>query len=202
MCTGCSLCWDFCPRGGLRYEATWPPATLATDVAATVTMPDPADPYFSLEGAEPDADLGRVLAAYSARASQHVVDAQDGGVVTAMLCSLLTSGAIDGALVTVSSSDPDEPQRGVATIATTTAEIRAAAGSFYNQPMALAALDLSRYALPRKPTIAVVATGCSIEGVRAMQMRKWPTGNHQVSAVTLTIGLMCSKKLSLWGAGE
>src|SRR5829696_6134217 len=23
MCTGCSLCWDFCPRGGLRHEATW-----------------------------------------------------------------------------------------------------------------------------------------------------------------------------------
>src|SRR5829696_4536916 len=19
MCTGCSLCWDFCPRGGLQY---------------------------------------------------------------------------------------------------------------------------------------------------------------------------------------
>jgi ferredoxin len=27
MCTGCSLCWDFCPRGGLRYEALWPPST-------------------------------------------------------------------------------------------------------------------------------------------------------------------------------
>ena len=31
MCTGCSLCWDFCPRGGLRYEATgrcrWPDRT-------------------------------------------------------------------------------------------------------------------------------------------------------------------------------
>src|SRR5687768_16400958 len=23
MCTGCSLCWDFCPRGGMRHEATW-----------------------------------------------------------------------------------------------------------------------------------------------------------------------------------
>ena len=23
MCTGCSLCWDFCPRGGLQYESTW-----------------------------------------------------------------------------------------------------------------------------------------------------------------------------------
>ena len=28
MCTGCSLCWDFCPRGGLRYEALWPPSTV------------------------------------------------------------------------------------------------------------------------------------------------------------------------------
>jgi coenzyme F420 hydrogenase subunit beta len=23
MCTGCSLCWDFCPRGGLRDERQW-----------------------------------------------------------------------------------------------------------------------------------------------------------------------------------
>ena len=28
MCTGCSLCWDFCPAGGLRYEALWPPSTV------------------------------------------------------------------------------------------------------------------------------------------------------------------------------
>jgi len=27
MCTGCTMCWDFCPpRGVFRYEATWPPA--------------------------------------------------------------------------------------------------------------------------------------------------------------------------------
>ena len=31
MCTGCSLCWDFCPRGGLRYEALWPPSTVAVE---------------------------------------------------------------------------------------------------------------------------------------------------------------------------
>ncbi|MFB6165144.1 MAG: ATP-binding protein, partial [Haloarculaceae archaeon] len=23
MCTGCSMCWDFCPRGGMRYERQW-----------------------------------------------------------------------------------------------------------------------------------------------------------------------------------
>ncbi len=33
MCTGCSLCWDFCPRGGLRYEALWPPSTVTGDSA-------------------------------------------------------------------------------------------------------------------------------------------------------------------------
>ena len=36
MCTGCSLCWDFCPRGGLRYEALWPPSTVAADEDAEV----------------------------------------------------------------------------------------------------------------------------------------------------------------------
>ncbi len=36
MCTGCSLCWDFCPRGGLRYEALWPPSTVTGDEDADV----------------------------------------------------------------------------------------------------------------------------------------------------------------------
>ena len=35
MCTGCSLCWDFCPRGGLRYEALWPPSTALTGADPT-----------------------------------------------------------------------------------------------------------------------------------------------------------------------
>ena len=45
-------------------------------------------------------------------------------------------GEIDGALVSKPSGDPDEPWKGVATIATTADEIRAASGSFYNQTMA------------------------------------------------------------------
>ena len=48
------------------------------------------------------------------------------------------------------SSDPDEPWKGVATIATTPAELAAASGSFYNQTMALAELDLSKYYAARQ----------------------------------------------------
>ncbi|MDF3014955.1 MAG: coenzyme hydrogenase/dehydrogenase beta subunit-like protein, partial [Thermomicrobiales bacterium] len=52
MCTGCSLCWDFCPRGGLRYEAlgdlmaglqTDDPLTLNGGVAGNGHMAAAAD---------------------------------------------------------------------------------------------------------------------------------------------------------------
>ena len=42
MCTGCSLCWDFCPRGGLRYEALGEVmAGLQTDEQWTLNGPRP-----------------------------------------------------------------------------------------------------------------------------------------------------------------
>ncbi len=120
-------------------------------------------------------------------------NAQDGGVVTAILLAALAAGDIDGALVTRPSSDPDEPWKGVAHVATTAEEIGEAAGSFYNQTMALAELDLSKYRLPPRPRLAVVGTPCEIQGIRAMQARPWPTGAHRIDAVTLTIALLCTK---------
>ena len=111
-----------------------------------------------------------------------------------MLLAALEAGDIDGALVSRPSDGPDEPWKGVATVATTPAEIIGAAGSFYNQTMALAELDLSRYELPAKPRLAVVGTPCEIQGIRAMQARTaWRTGAHRVDAITLTIALLCTK---------
>ena len=46
---------------------------------------------------------------------------------------------------------------------------------------------------PAKPRIAVVGTPCEVQGLRAMQARRWPTGAHRVDAVVLTIALMCTK---------
>jgi coenzyme F420 hydrogenase subunit beta len=211
MCTGCSLCWDFCPRGGLRYEALWPPSTAGIGVGAgtggadeqpaggAVVRADAADNYWKITGGPPGDGLGAVLDAYSARAGARSDDVQDGGVVTALLVAALAGGEIDGALVTKPSDDPDEPWKGVSFLATTAKEIIDSAGSYYNQTMALAELDLSGYDLPPKPRIAVVGTPCEIQGIRAMQSRRWPTGAHRIDSVVLTIALLCTKSFDYQG---
>jgi coenzyme F420 hydrogenase subunit beta len=208
MCTGCSLCWDFCPRGGLRYEALWPPSgrpASSNDLEQTaapdgdVVRADAADSYWKITGGPPGDGLGAVLDAYSARAGARSDEVQDGGVVTALLVAALAGGEIDGALITKPSDDPDEPWKGVASVATTAKEILDSAGSYYNQTMALAELDLSKYDLPAKPRLAVVGTPCEIQGIRAMQARRWPSGAHRVDAVVLTIALLCTKSFDYQG---
>ena len=55
------------------------------------------------------------------------------------------------------------------------------------------------YDLPAKPRIAVVGTPCEIQGIRAMQSRRWPTGAHRIDAVVLTIALLCTKSFDYQG---
>ena len=195
MCTGCSLCWDFCPRGGLAYEATWLPAgKQAGEVADPEAVSTPLDDW-RISGADPAPGLGKVTEALAARVTrrdklwpQH---AQDGGVVTAILLASLAAGEIDGAVV--AREDPDHPWKGVPHLATTSAEIREAAGSFYNQTMALARLDLASVGLASDARIAVAGTPCEIQGIRALQARPWRRGVSAVDAVVLTIALLCTK---------
>jgi coenzyme F420 hydrogenase subunit beta len=170
MCTGCSLCWDFCPRGGLRHEATW-----------------------KLTGS-PGAGLDAVAERYSARTRAAIHGVQDGGVVSAILIALLEAGRLDGALL----ARPSDTERwkGEAFLARTPAEVVACAGSFYNQTMALGHLDLKGLDLPPNPRIAVVGTPCEIEGIKAMQARPWQRGSARVDAVVLTIALLCTKSFN------
>src|SRR5262245_57119608 len=137
MCTGCSLCWDFCPRGGLRHEATW-----------------------KLTGVD-GGGLDAVRERWTARARPRVAGAQDGGVVSAVLIALLEAGELDGALLARPSAT--EPWKGEAFLARTPAEVVECAGSFYNQTMALGHLDLKGLDLPAAPRIAAVGTPCEIE---------------------------------------
>jgi coenzyme F420 hydrogenase subunit beta len=174
MCTGCSLCWDFCPRGGLRYEATWPSEE---DDAAHRDLPT---------------GLGHLEAAFAVRAKGSVGNVQDGGAVTAILTALLEDDVIDGALV----SRPGAAEgrwKGSATIATTPAEVRAAAGSSYSQTMPLAALDTARFGLTDSPRVALVGTPCAVQGLNAMDQRRWSTGAHRPESVQLTVALLCTK---------
>jgi coenzyme F420 hydrogenase subunit beta len=186
MCTGCSLCWDFCPRGGMRHEATW---------GLLQPAADPDDPIgWKVTGAPGGNGLGPVHQTWTARARPGVPGAQDGGLVSALLSGLLEAGAIDGALVARESRT--EPWKGEPYLARTPEEVVACAGSFYNQTMALAALDLKGHDLPPRPRIAVVGTPCEVEAIRAMQARPWSWGAQRVDAVLLTVALLCTKSFN------
>jgi coenzyme F420 hydrogenase subunit beta len=174
MCTGCSLCWDFCPRGGLQYESTW-----------KITGSSNGK---SIEG------MGRVEESYTARVKKSIDGVQDGGFVSALLVSLLEAGEIDGALLARESAT--ERWKGEAFLATTPEEVRGCAGSFYNQTLALGHVDFEAYDLPPNPRMAVVGTPCEIEGIKAMQARPWTWGSSKIEAITLTIALLCTKSFN------
>lgn len=181
MCTGCSLCWDFCPRGGLRYERQW-----------------------KITGGEDNVSgAGDPITEFSAKVGDDWRDnAQDGGVVTSVLIHLLEAGEIDGALIATESDD--EPWKAESFLATTPEELVENAGSFYNQTMALGNLEVSRWEekLPDKPldeiSLALVGTPCEIEGVRALQDFDWDyqSQNAGVRAIDYTIALMCTKNFN------
>ena len=154
MCTGCSLCWDFCPRGGLRYEALWPPST-PTRPARTTTRrwckPTPPTPTGRSPVARRATGWGRCSSATRCGPGPGPTTPRTAGW-SRPCCSPRWPPATSTARWCPSpATTPSEPWKGVATVATTAKEIVAAAGSFYNQTMALAELDLSRYDLPAKP---------------------------------------------------
>ncbi|HEU4493566.1 MAG TPA: Coenzyme F420 hydrogenase/dehydrogenase, beta subunit C-terminal domain [Rubrobacteraceae bacterium] len=200
MCTGCSLCWDFCPRGGLRHEATWKLGSAhqnGKNASNGSGGNGPALEHGFITGnreARSVEGIGHVHESYTARVDPSIEGAQDGGVVSALLISLLEAGEIDGALVARESAD--EPWKGEAFLARTPEEVRESAGSFYNQTLALAHVDFAGYELPPNPRIAVVGTPCEIEGIKAMQARPWTWGSSRVEAVTLTIALLCTKSFN------
>ncbi|WP_135303839.1 Coenzyme F420 hydrogenase/dehydrogenase, beta subunit C-terminal domain [Haloarcula amylovorans] len=182
MCTGCSLCWDMCPRGGLRYERQW-----------KITGGDD-----NVSGA------GDPITEFSARVRDDWrEDAQDGGLVTSVLCHLLESGEIDGALIATESDD--EAWKAESFLATTPEECIANAGSFYNQTLALGNLDLTRWEhkldVPlSEASLALVGTPCEIEGIRALQDFEWDYAAQEdgVRAVDYTIALMCTKNFNYY----
>ncbi|ELY96783.1 coenzyme F420-reducing hydrogenase subunit beta [Natrialba taiwanensis DSM 12281] len=181
MCTGCSLCWDFCPRGGLRYERQW-----------------------KITGGEDNVSgAGDPITEFSARVEANWREgAQDGGVVSSLLIHLLEAGEIDGALIATESDE--EAWKAESFLATTPEEVIDNAGSFYNQTMALGNLDLAQWEhkLPDKDhedlSLALVGTPCEIEGVRALQDFEWEyqSQNAGVRGVEYTIALMCTKNFN------
>jgi coenzyme F420 hydrogenase subunit beta len=174
------MCWDFCPRGGLRYERQW-----------KITGGDD-----NVSGA------GDPITEFSAKVEDEWREnAQDGGLVTSVLIHLLEAGEIDGALIATESDE--EAWKAESFMATTPEECIANAGSFYNQTMALGNVDLEQWEdkleVPvEEASLAVVGTPCEIEGVRALQDFEWDYASHEdgVRAIEYTIALMCTKNFN------
>jgi len=183
MCTGCSLCWDFCPRGGLRYERQW-----------KITGGDD-----NVSGA------GDPITEFSARVEDDWrEDSQDGGVVTSVLIHLLEAGEIDGALIATESDE--EAWKAESFLATTPEELIENTGTIYNQTMALGNLGLDQWEHklpdedPEDLSLALVGTPCEIEGIRALQDFEWDYQSQDagVRAIDYTIALMCTKNFNYY----
>lgn len=162
MCTGCSSCWDYCPRSGLRYERI---------VADSANKADP--------------ETKGILAARAPEASRH--KGQDGGVVTELLARLLENDVIDGAIV---ATEHDDTFRGVATLATSRAELQTSAGSIYDQVMSLGRVEelIDERGL-EEPDLALVGTPCVIQGARALERYD----HDGASPIALSVALMCTR---------
>ena len=149
------------PPRGLRYEALWPPVDARPPrrrEAPVVVKADAADTYWKITGGPPGDGLGAVIgAATPSGPASRPDDAQDGGVVTAMLLAAAGRRATSTApWCRGRATTPTSRGRGSPPWPPRPRRSSTAAGSYYNQTMALAELDLSRYDLPAKPRLAVV----------------------------------------------
>lgn len=120
--------------------------------------------------------------------------AQDGGVVTALLCYALDQGVIDGAVVAAKSETPWLPKP---VVATTKEEIIAAAGTKYtiSPNMSVVKDAVREYGLDK---IAIVGTPCQIYA--AQKMKLYPFGaRHVGDKIALTIGIFCTENFSYAG---
>lgn len=157
MCTGCSRCWDYCPRSGLRYERI-------------------VDDHGTLETPE----------IYAARADSTADAGQDGGVVTSVLATLIEAGELDGAVVATEHDDePLRGEAVLATsrdeLLDAGGSIYNQTMGLGQVDDLLAAADLD----PTETDLALVGTPCMIQGVTALDRYDNPAADPIALTVAL-----------------
>lgn len=205
-CLGCAACVTICPTDVFGFRAELPTAdrsaacvqcVLCADVCPVLRPPD-TELAAAVSYREPVIDEGYGPYSYEllARAADTglVAQAQDGGVVTALLTHQLDGGEIQGAVL--GDVDPENPQLGMQRLARTASEVESCRGSRYTySPNTLALREAIEQDV--RP-IAVVGVPCQITGLRQQQhsgirteMNRWYRSN-----VSLAIGLFCSESFT------
>lgn len=188
-CVGCGGCIAACPSRSLEIGGDGHPTLVRMCTGCSACWD-----YCPLAGFRPEklarreaGELGEVREAWSARALERPARAQDGGVVTALLAALLDADEIDGAILT----RRIDAFRGEAFLAATPEAVRGAAGSVYHQSHPLEVLNRP---LPEGiERIAMVGTPCQLTVLRALQRFPWERRRTAAHAVTLTVGLFCTR---------
>lgn len=194
FCIGCGSCVATCPVQALE-RIDEKPSLKGVCINCGIcygTCPEVVDPkslQIPVFGASAtDEVIGTYTKALSLETSDTNIKAraQDGGAVTAILCSLLEDGFIDAAIVTGTKDAPWQP---VARVATTKNELIECTGTKYSRgPTSLGLRDAVNMYYRRK--VAVVGTPCQIIASRRMGLSN-PKNAHLSDAIKLRIGLFC-----------
>lgn len=154
-CRNCGVCVDICPSNG-REER---PVAKGVDLFH-----------------------GECLEGYMGYALDRNIrqTSQSGGVVTALLCYLLDTGAIDGAVVNRFNSEARRPE---AVFATSKAEIIAGSGSYYAQSPVIETILGQDHA----KDIAAVVLGCQAESILKIREK-----HSHLKLPLYTFGLICA----------
>jgi len=137
--------------------------------------------------------LGNYKSVISARSTDKDIlkKSQDGGIITTLFAYALEEGIIDGAIVAGPSAEPWRPEP---VVATSKAELLAAAGTRYTiSPNLYLIKEATRsYGLDR---VGIVGTPCQMQAVRKAQL--YPIGMRDVDdKIALALGIFCMENLS------
>lgn len=195
MCSFCGACMAACP-----INVLWPSGEQPTLVGACalceICYYQCPNVEFSSDDVEmllhsrirrPDEPLGISRGTFVGKATKNEIlsQAQDGGVVTALLAYALESKLIDAAVV----AGRDSKWRAKPEVATKYDDLVKGAGTKYTVSPTLLGVRsaVDEY---QKTKVGLVGTPCQIKAVRRIQTS--PLGNIRLAqAMTLSIGLFC-----------
>ncbi|MCP1663172.1 coenzyme F420 hydrogenase subunit beta [Methanocalculus sp. AMF5] len=162
-CNSCGFCYNICPGREVNFPLL---------NKKIFNEPNP-DPY-----------IGFYLSMHVAQSTNNIIrdKASSGGLVTTLLCHLLDTDQIDGAIVV--DSDPNSVWKFNVKIARTTNEILNATQSKYTQIPLNEILNVIDKCEGR---FAFVGLPCHIHGIRNLQSKGWKTAQK----IKFCIGLFC-----------
>ena len=174
LCTRCGICIGVCPVSAISLGSkNYPLLTgRCTNCSLCVKSCPGADIDFPLlshqvfnQNYDPDILQGHVEETFIAHAKNDVIRSTgtSGGLVTALLISLLNNKTINGAVV--AGSSPDDPCKIKGILATTPEELLDAAKSKYCITSSMDALQIVR---KKKGRFAVVGLPCQVQGLRKL----------------------------------